>query len=64
MEPIKLESETKIREVYSLGEEAVLRMIQTIFQLSARIQILEDQITKISGNLSTPPSRNGLWEKK
>jgi hypothetical protein len=64
MEPIKLVSETEIREIYRQGEAAVLLIIQTISQLSSRIQILEDQIAKISGNLSMPPSSNGLWEKK
>lgn len=68
MEPIKLPTETEIREVYRQGEGAVLLLIQkmnqTVLQLTSRVQILEDQIAKNSGNSSKPPSSDGLKKSR
>lgn len=54
----------EIRAMYALGEEAVVRLVEglvkVIAQQEARIQALEDQRGKHSGNSGKPPSSDGL----
>ena len=51
MDPVRLPSEAEIRAAYREGEEAVVRFFyETIGILAERIQRLEDQIAKNSGN--------------
>lgn len=67
MASLKLPKEEEIRAIYQDGEEAVVEvmtgLIATIRALEARIQALEDQIAKNSGNSSKPPSSDGLKRK-
>jgi transposase len=64
MEPIRLPSEEEIRAVYRQGEDAVVKLFfETLGKLAERIQRLEDQIAKNSGNSSKPPSSDGLQKK-
>jgi transposase len=64
MEPLQLPSEAEIRAAYREGEEAVVRLFyETIDILAERIQRLEDQIAKNSGNSSKPPSSDGLKKR-
>lgn len=61
MEPVRLPSETEIKVAYAAGEEAVLKLFQdTLTTLAERVQKLEDQLAKNSGNSSKPPSSDGL----
>ena len=64
MEPIKILSEEEIRAIYHQGEDAIVALIQSMNQsmilLAARIQVLEDKISKNSNNSSKPPSSDGL----
>ncbi len=64
MTPIPLPTHEQIHAVYQQGEEAVValidQLIQVIVQLEARVQVLEDQVAKNSGNSSKPPSSDGL----
>lgn len=68
MEAKQQVTESEIRAVYRQGEEAVLELVQkmnqTILQLSTRVQLLEDQIAKNSGNSSKPPSSDGLKKSR
>jgi len=54
----------QVRAVYRQGEEAVValvnQLVQVIMTLEARVQALEDQLAKNSGNSSKPPSSDGL----
>ncbi|HVP41256.1 MAG TPA: IS66 family transposase [Candidatus Krumholzibacteriaceae bacterium] len=67
MEPIKILSEAEIRAIYHQGEEAVVKLIQSMNQnlllLAQRVQALEDQLAKNSSNSSKPPSSDGLQKK-
>ena len=64
MTPILLPTHEQIHAVYQQGEEAVValidQLVQGIVQLEARVQALEDQVAKNSGNSSKPPSSDGL----
>jgi len=61
MEPLRIPSEAEIRAAFHEGEEAVVKVFfETLGQLAERIQRLEDQIVKNSGNSSKPPSSDGL----
>ena len=64
MTPIPLPTHEQIHAVYQQGEEAVVALItelvRVIVQLEARVQALEDQVAKNSGNSSQPPSSDGL----
>ena len=56
-------SETEIRAAYAQGVEAVILLFeQTIFELSERLQQVEDRIAKNSNNSGQPPSTDG-YEK-
>jgi transposase len=64
MEPIRLPSEGEISAAYDQGKEAVIKLFhQTLGKLAERLQRLEDQIAKDSGNSSKPPSSDGLKKK-
>jgi len=61
MEPIHLPSDEEIGAAYEQGKEAVIALIhQTVGQLAARLQALEDQVAKNSRNSGKPPSSDGL----
>ena len=56
-------SEKEIRAAYEQGVEAVILLFQqTFFELSERLQQVEDRVSKNSGNSSKPPSTDG-YEK-
>lgn len=64
MEPLRLPIDEEIGAAYDQGKEAVIELFhQTLVKLVERIQLLEDQIAKDSGNSSKPPSRDGLKKK-
>jgi len=64
METIHLPSDEEIRAAYDQGKDAVIRLFhETLGKLGERIQRLEDQIAKNSGNSSKPPSSDGLKKK-
>jgi len=61
MEPIQLPSDEEIGAAYDEGKEAVIALFhQTIGQLAARVQALEDRVSKNSRNSGKPPSSDGL----
>ena len=61
MEPLLIPSEAEVRAAFREGEEAVVKLFfETLGKLAERIQHLEDQIAKNSGNSSKPPSSDGL----
>ena len=64
MNKIDLPTPEQVRAVYQQGEEAMLalvaQLVQVITQLEARVQALEDQLAKNSGNSGKPPSSDGL----
>ena len=64
MEPFRLPSDDEIGAAYDQGKEAVIELFhQTLGRLAERIQRLEDQNAKNSGNSSKPPSSDGLKKK-
>jgi transposase len=64
MEPLQIPNEAEIRAAYREGEDAVVKLFaETFSTLAERIQRLEDQIAKNSGNSSKPPSSDGLKKK-
>src|SRR3989337_1094578 len=64
MEPIRILSEEEIRAIYRQGEDAIVKLIQSLNQnlllLTERVQALVDQLAKNSRNSSQPPSSDGL----
>ena len=64
MNKLDLPTPEQVRAVYQQGEEAVValvnQLVQVITALEARVQALEDQLAKNSGNSSKPPSSDGL----
>jgi transposase len=68
MTQLNLPSAEQIRAAYQEGEEAVIALfgqvmaqfVEVTTALEARIQALEDQLAKNSGNSSKPPSSDGL----
>lgn len=63
-------SRDEIRAVYALGEEAVIELVETLVArisaleaLEARIEGLENQLSKTSHNSSKPPSGDGFQKK-
>jgi transposase len=61
MERFTLPSDEEIGAAYDQGKEAVIALIhQTVGQLAARLQALEDQVAKNSSNSAKPPSSDGL----
>jgi transposase len=64
MEPLRVPSDEEISAAYAQGKKAVIQLFhQTLGQLAARIQQLEDQIAKNSSNSGKPPSSDGLQKK-
>ena len=61
---MRLPTDDDVRAVYRQGEEAVValvaELVKVITALEARVQALEDQLAKNSGNSSKPPSSDGL----
>jgi transposase len=64
MKPLPLPTEPEIRAIYAQGEEAVVRAFEqlaaVVHTLEVRVQALEDQRAKNSGNSSKPPSSDGF----
>jgi len=61
MEPFQLPSDEEIGETYDQGKEAVGALFhRTVGQLAARVQALEDHVSKNSRNSGKPPSSDGL----
>ena len=64
MSQLDLPTPEQVRAVYQQGEEAMValvsQLVQVIRQLEARVQALEAQLAKDSGNSSKPPSSDGL----
>ena len=64
MTPLSLPTDDDVRAVYHQGKDAVVALFSElrtmIRQLEARIQALEDQLAKNSGNSGKPPSSDGL----
>jgi len=64
MTPIDLPTPEQVHAVYQQGEEAMAVLVNqlaaVIQQVEARVQTLEDQLAKNSGNSSKPPSSDGL----
>jgi len=61
MEPFRLPSDEEIGAAYDQGKEAVMALFhQTVGQLAARVQALEDRVAKNSRNSGKPPSSDGL----
>ncbi len=64
VEPLRLPSDEEIGAAYDQGKEAVIELFhQTLGRLAERVQRLEDQIAKNSGNSSKSPSSDGLKKK-
>jgi transposase len=64
MEPLRIPNEAEIRAAYHEGEEAIVKLFyETFSKIAERLQKLEDQIAKDSGNSSKPPSSDGLKKK-
>jgi transposase len=63
----ELMSRREIRGIYAQGEEAVIelveRLLEQIEKLGARIEVLESQASKTSGNSSKPPSGDGFVKR-
>jgi len=61
MERLELPTDEEIDKAYDQGKEAVVALFHdTIGQLAARIQVLEDRVSKNSRNSGKPPSSDGL----
>ena len=64
MTPSQLPTHEQVQAAYQQGEEAVMALVDglvtVIRLLEARLQALEDQVAKNSGNSSKPPSSDGL----
>ena len=75
MEPLRIPTPEEIHQVYDQGEEAVYALVvrligefnhvleqqnETVQQLEAKVQALEDQLAKNSRNSGKPPSSDGL----
>jgi len=68
MRSVHLPTADEVRLLYSQGEEAVVTAFATLTEivraLEGRVQVLEDQLAKHSGNSSKPPSSDGLKQPK
>ncbi|GAP40238.1 protein containing zinc-finger binding domain of transposase IS66 [Flexilinea flocculi] len=61
MEPFQLPSDEEIGAAYDEGKAAVVALFhRTVGQLAARVQALEDRVSKNSRNSGKPPSSDGL----
>ena len=63
-----LPAHEEVRAAYYQGEEAVIALVDglaaVIRALEARVQALEDQLAKNSGNSRKPPSSDGLTKPR
>ena len=68
MTSVRLPSSDDVRTLYRQGEDTVVAVVaelaEVIRALEARVQVLEDQLAKHSGNSSKPPSSDGLKKPK
>jgi transposase len=68
MTSVRLPTSDEVRTLYSQGEDAVVTafaaLAEVVRALEARVQVLEDQLAKHSGNSSKPPSSDGLKKPK
>jgi transposase len=68
MTPAHLPTSDDVRLLYRQGEDAVVtafaQLAEVLRGLEARVQVLEDQIAKHSGNSSKPPSSDGYKKPK
>lgn len=68
MSPAPLPTHDEVRAAYRQGEDAVIALFDglsaVIRALEARVQALEDQLAKNSGNSSKPPSSDGLQKPR
>lgn len=64
MTSVRLPTSDEVRILYHQGEEAVVAafasLVEVVGGLEARVQVLEDQLAKHSGNSSKPPSSDGF----
>ena len=64
MTPAPLPTPAEIRATYRQGEDAIVALFERVTEavrlLEARMQVLEDQAAKHSGNSGKPPSSDGL----
>jgi len=61
MEPFQSPSDEEIGAAYDESKEAVIALFhRTVGQLAARVQALEDRVSKNSRNSGKPPSSDGL----
>ena len=64
MTSVRLPTSDEVRILYHQGEEAVVAafasLVDVVRGLEARVQVLEDQLAKHSGNSSKPPSSDGF----
>jgi transposase len=64
MTPAPLPTSDDVRLLYRQGEDAVVtafaQLTEALRGLEARVQVLEDQLAKHSGNSSKPPSSDGF----
>jgi transposase len=64
VQSLKLPSEEEIRSAIRQGEDTTVELISSLLHIiivqAARIQALEDQLAKNSGNSGKPPSSDGL----
>lgn len=61
MEPLQLPNDEEIGAAFDQGKEAVVALFhETVGQLAARVQALEDRVSKNSRNSGKPPSSDGL----
>jgi transposase len=63
----ELMSREEIRGMYAQGEEAVIALVEGLLEqikkLGERIEVLESQASKTSGNSSKPPSGDGFVKR-
>ena len=68
MTSIRLPTSDEVRLLHRQGEDAVVTafaaLAEIVRALEARVQVLEDQLAKHSGNSSKPPSSDGLKKPK
>lgn len=61
MEPVQLPTDEEIGAAYDQGKAAIVELFhRTVGQLAARVQALEDRVSKNSRNSGKPPSSDGL----
>ena len=68
MTSVRLPTSDEVRLLHREGEDAVViafaALAEIVRALEARVQVLEDQLAKHSGNSSKPPSSDGLKKPK